>query len=227
MNLDLSTIADCPKTGRKGYLTHAMISAFVVMKTEGFQMITELVDCLNNNLLIAHYYVFDITKLLLYYWSFERALKKFDHQILTQLMQSQVLALVNKGIIDTSFIGLDSTPISANTTLNNPKSFSRNKFKKGITPANDSDCKIGVHSASNQINERTYNFYWGYKNPILVDCISGLPITELTTTANIADSTVALSILKNTNSFLTIKAMIQRKSIIKLHSFIMVNVSFL
>lgn len=90
-------------------------------------------------------------------------------------MQSQVLILANKGIIDTSFIGLDSTPIAANTTLNNPKSFSRNKFKKGTVPANDPDCKSGVHSASNQINERKYNFYWGYKNHVLVDCVSGLP----------------------------------------------------
>ncbi|MEN2262434.1 transposase [Enterococcus faecalis] len=112
--------------------------------------------------------------------------------------------IAEKGIIDTSFIGLDSTPISANTGLNNPKSFSQDKFKKGTVPANDSDCKIVVHSASNQINERKYNFYWRYKNHVLVDCISGLPIAELTTTANVADSTVARSILSDTHSFLSV-----------------------
>lgn len=75
---------------------------------------------------------------------------------------------------------------------------------KEAAPVNDSDCKIGVHSASNQINERKYTFYWGYKNHVLVDCISGLPIAELTTTANVAGSTLALSILADTHSFFSI-----------------------
>ena len=45
-------------------------------------------------------------------------------------------------------------------------------------------------------------FYWGYKNHILVDCISGLPICELTTSANVSDSSVTLEILAKANSFL-------------------------
>lgn len=41
-----------------------MICAFIVMKTEGFPMITELVD----------------------YWTFERFLKNIDHAVLSELM---------------------------------------------------------------------------------------------------------------------------------------------
>ena len=37
-----------------------------------------------------------------------------------------------------------------------------------------------------------------------MDCISGLPIYEITTTAEVADSTVALDILANTHSFLPV-----------------------
>mgnify|MGYP003183431372 CR=1 FL=1 len=61
-----------------------------------------------------------------------------------------------------------------------------------------------IHTASNQTNEKKYEFYWGYKNHVLVDCISGLPIYELTTTANVHDSTVALDILADTHTFLPI-----------------------
>ena len=39
---------------------------------------------------------------------------------------------------------------------------------------------------------------------MLVDCITGLPIFELTTTADVSDSTVALDILSQTNSFLPV-----------------------
>ena len=37
-------------------------------------------------------------------------------------------------LVDTSFIGLDSTPIAANTSQNNPKSFLSNKFKPDNQP---------------------------------------------------------------------------------------------
>ena len=204
LNLDLSFVPQFPKTGRKGFSNHAMICAFIVMKCEGFSMITDLLDYLNNNLLIAHYCGFDISASLPSYWTFDRFLKQIDNDILSSIMISQVLYLSKQGMIDASFIGLDSTPIAANTSQNNPKSFLSNKFKPDNQPKADADCKLGVHSASNQTNEKNYEFYWGYKNHVLVDCISGLPIYELTTTANVCDSTVALDILADTHTFLPI-----------------------
>lgn len=134
LNLDLSFVQEYPETGRKGFSNHAMICAFIVMKCEGFSIITDLVDYLNNNLLIAHYCGFDITCPLPSYWTFDRFLKNFDNEILSNIMKSQVSFLINKGIIDTSFIGLDSTPIAANTSQNNPKSFLSNKFKPDNQP---------------------------------------------------------------------------------------------
>ena len=64
------------------------------------------------------------------------------------------------------------------------------------------NCKLGVHTTSKQTNEKKYEFYWGYKNHVLVYCIFGLPIYEITTTAEILDSMVALDILVDTHSFL-------------------------
>lgn len=106
--------------------------------------------------------------------------------------------------MDTSFIGLNPTPTAANTSQNNPKSFLSNKFKPGHQPKADTDCKLGVYTASNQTNEKNFSFYWGYKNHVLVDCISGLPVYKITTTANVSDSAVALDILADTHSFLPI-----------------------
>ena len=93
----------------------------------------------------------------------------------------------------------------ANTKQNNPKSFAKNKFSKENHPKSDPDCALGVHSASNQHNERRYEFYWGYKSHVLVDCISGLPLYELTTQANIMDSTVAVDILAAANQILPLQ----------------------
>ena len=51
-----------------------MICSFIVMKCEGFSMISDLVDYLHNNLLIAHFCGFDISRPLPSYWTFDRFL---------------------------------------------------------------------------------------------------------------------------------------------------------
>lgn len=97
-------------------------------------MVTDLVDYLNNNLLISHYCGFDISVPLPSYWTFDRFPKHFDNEIFSQIMKSQVLLLTDKGIVDTSFIGLDFTPISVNASQNNPKSFFLTNIKRTISP---------------------------------------------------------------------------------------------
>lgn len=90
-------------------------------------------DYLNNNLIIAHYCGFNIMKPLPSYWTFDRFIRNLDNALLKKLMQSQVLKLSKMGIIDTSFIALDSTPISANTKQNNPKSSLKTSLQKAIS----------------------------------------------------------------------------------------------
>ena len=91
-------------TGRRGATNHAMISAFIVMKCEGFSQISDLHDYLTNNLIIAHYCGFDIRKSLPSYSKFTRFIREFDNQILQKIMQSEVLKGVELCLIDSSFI---------------------------------------------------------------------------------------------------------------------------
>ena len=192
-------------TGRRGFPKEAMVCAFIVMKCEGFSQITDLADYLDNNRLIAHYCGFNIMKPLPSYWTYDRCLRQLDNGELKAIMAGLVRQLYELGVVDASFIGLDSTPVMANTKQNNPKSFAKNKFSKENHPKSDPDCALGVHSASNQHNERRYEFYWGYKSHVLVDCISGLPLYELTTPGNIADSAVAAEILAAADQTISLK----------------------
>ena len=192
-------------TGRRGFPKEAMVCAFIVMKCEGFTQITDLADYLDNNRLIAHYCGFNIMEPLPSYWTYDRFLKKMDNAALKEIMAAQVKKLYEMGIVDASFVGLDSTPVMANTKQNNPKSFAKNKFSKENHPKSDPDCALGVHSASNQHNERRYEFYWGYKSHVLVDCISGLPLYELTTPGNVADPAVAAEILAAADQTISLK----------------------
>jgi len=180
----------------------AMSCAFIVMKCEGFSQVSDLHDYLTNNLLVAYYCGFDITKPLPSPSTLRRFIRNLDNKILKEVMQSQVLQLAKLGIIDTSFIGLDSTPVMANTHLNNPKSFAPGRF--GQEPKADKDSRLGVRTASSQHVEKNFEFYFGYKNHVLSDNITGLPIYEITTGADVYDSTVALDILAKTHSFLSL-----------------------
>jgi hypothetical protein len=205
LNLDLSDFPDrASRTGRRGYSKCALLCAFIVMKCECFSCITDLLDYLNNNLLIAHYCGFNIMQPLPSYWTFDRFIRELNNEYLKKVMQRLVIQAAELGIIDTSFIALDSTPVSANTCQNNPNSFAKNKFSKDNQPQSDKDCRLGGHTASNQHNERKFEYYWGYKNHVLVDCITGLPIAEITTTADVADSNVVEDILNQTNKFISI-----------------------
>ena len=177
-----------------------MFCAFIVMKCESFSQVSDLHDYLSNDLLIAYYCGFDITQPLPSCSTFRRFIRTFDNQVLKDVMRLQVLQLAALGIIDTSFIGLDSTPIFANTRLNNPKSFGKLESK----PKSDKDCRLGVRMVSNQHSDKNYAFYHGYKNHVLSDCVTGLPIYEVTTTADVADCTVTLDILAQTHKFLPI-----------------------
>ena len=192
-------------TGRRGFSKEAMACAFIVMKCEGFSQITDLADYLDNNRLIAHYCGFNIMEPLPSYWTYDRCLRQLNNGALKSIMANLVRKLYELGVVDASFVGLDSTPVMANTKQNNPKSFAKNKFSKENHPKSDPDCALGVHSASNQHNERRYEFYWGYKSHVLVDCISGLPLYELTTPGNVADSSVAAEILAAADQTISLK----------------------
>ena len=114
------------------------------MKCEGFSQISDLHDYLSNNLIIAHYCGFDITRELPSYAKFTCFIREFDNELLQSVMQSQVLKAVDSTLIDTSFIALDAISAKANVFNNNPKSFRKNKFSKDVHPYADKDCALVI-----------------------------------------------------------------------------------
>ena len=193
------------KFGPTGYSLHALFRSFIVMKTEKLAKITELLSFLDTNPYIAYLCGFEPFKPLPSYSVFQRFIKNLDNNILKNIMKSQVLKLVELEFVDNSFVSCDATPVFANTKQNNPKSFVSNKFNKDNYLKSDLDCKSGVYTASNSHNEKKYEFYWGYKNIVLTDAICGLPIAEITTTADVSEASMVIDFLKETNEWFSLK----------------------
>ena len=199
-HLDLSSIPQFPSHGRKGFSSHALIRAFIVMKVEHFQWITQLLEYLSNNLIIACYCGFSPDHSLPSYSVFERFIAHFPHDSLDALMASQVRCLAVRNVISSNFVGIDSMPLFANTKLNNPNAF--HKPSDSRLPAADKDCRRGAHAASNMPKDKKVYFYFGYKEHVALDCSSGLPIASITTPANVADSSEALPLLHKAHTVL-------------------------
>ena len=84
-------------TGRRGFPKEAIMCAFIVMKCEGFTQITDLVDYLDNNRLIAHYCGFNIMEPLPSYWTYNRFLRQLDNTELKSVMADLVRQLYELG----------------------------------------------------------------------------------------------------------------------------------
>ena len=199
--LDLSGIKEyIPSVyGPKGYSRHALFRSFIVMKLQSINQITDLKYFLDTHHSIAKLCGFDISKSLPSYSVYQRYIKNLENDLLKKIMNTHISKLIKLGIINTDLISIDSTPIFANTKYNNPKCFSKSKFKKSKQPKSDIDCRLGVHSANNEDTGKNYRFYWGYKNIVVCDPSSGLPIYEQTVTADNADSVKTIYILTEIN----------------------------
>jgi transposase len=192
--LDLSGVCEFPRKsteptkyeGRKPISRHNIYRAFVVMKTQRFREVSQLLDYLENNIVITMLCGFEGGRIpgKDVFYDFLRDIPKAERD---SVIIANTLNMHELGLVDFKDLVEDSMPIFANTKLNNPKSFSKNRFKKSQTPAGDSNCKLGVHSASNDSNNKDFEFFWGYKDHVLLDALYGLPIFNLTLTANTSD----------------------------------------
>ena len=68
------------------------------MKCEGFSQITDLMDYLDNNRLIAHYGGFNIMESLPSYWTYDRFLRQWT--TVRSIMARLVRKLYELGVVD-------------------------------------------------------------------------------------------------------------------------------
>ena len=188
VNLDLSRIpAHNSKIGRAGYSNYSMICAFIVMKCEGFSQISDLHDYLSINPIIIHYFGFDISRELPSSAKFTRFIREFDNDMLQQVLKADGLSL-----IDSSFTALDATPVKANVSNNNPKSFKSVKpdrqciktadFQKTVVRVRNTAVRLSVLKAVDALAIANVGITARKtavaQNTQLFPMITGFPLTE-------------------------------------------------
>jgi len=123
-------------------------------------------------------------------------LRNTPNHSLQQIKQSLVSELISLGEISGHFLSIDSCPILANVKENNLKTTVKNRFDKAKTPKGDPDAKLGVIITFKKSSEKQVNYFWGYRNHVVLDAISELPVGEITKPANVSEQVLFIPLFK-------------------------------
>lgn len=217
--LDLSVLKEqLPKTGRRPFCRQAICRALIYKNLKAIKTLSELASELSTNLGIAYILGFD--KQVPSRHRFEEFLHQTSNQLLQEIRKEQIKTLIKLGIIKGKYLSIDSTPIVAWVKQNNPKMFIEGKFNKTKYPKGDPDARLGFmllqkvsqHSKEQQLElfnssknkkkeEKQVICFWGYRNHVIFDSLSELPVFEKTLSANVHDSKVTVPTLKELKKY--------------------------
>lgn len=187
----------CAKRGRPRTSRNALLKGLIYKALRRLATLSDLVFELENNPSMTNAIGLDIYKRspsVERFSAFARATPNEDFQVVkNQLVQSLLSEAVMKGRI----LALDSCPIVIKLKENNAKASLRyNRFDKEQKPKGDPEAGLGI--IGNYINpiEKNISFFWGYRNHVVSDADTELPIVEQTLPANKSEVPVAVPLLK-------------------------------
>lgn len=222
-HLDLSALKEhMPKTGRRPFSRQAICRALVYKNLKAIKTLSELVFELSTNLGMTYILGFDKEPPSRH--RFEEFLHNIPNESLQEIRKTQIKTLIKTGIINGKYLSIDSTPIVAWVKQNNPKIFVEGKFDKTKFPQGDPDARMGFmsfvsypkHSKERQLelfdspdNKDKYDkriiYFWGYRNHVIFDALTELPVFEETLPANVFDSKVTVPAFKKLKKHLKFK----------------------
>jgi hypothetical protein len=187
--IDLSSLDKGQTVGRKPVKRSAIARALIFKNLKSISSLSDLSAELYERPTLASILGFEPGEKPIPVERFSCFLKDMDNKILQEVRISLVKKLIECKIIKGKYLSADSCPILANVKENNLKTSVRHRFYKDRPPKNDKDCRIGVYPTFPS-NKTKVDFSWGYRNHIINDCSSELPIAEITLAANVRGTSV-------------------------------------
>jgi len=185
-----------PKTGRRPVSKNSMLKALIYKSLRRFPYLADLTFELNNNP--------NVSKALGFYpmapapsiERFSSFLHDTSHYELISIRQQLVQELIKAGAISGNSIAIDSCPIVALLKENNLKTSISDRFDKTKIPAGDPDARLGVLIHFPNPFKKEVRYFWGYRNHVINDTGTELPIWESTKPANVPDIKVAKDLIQ-------------------------------
>jgi len=193
-----------PGRGRPPFSKESLLKALIYSSLRGLPSLSELAFELKNNPIMAETLGFSA-------WEKPPSVERFSHflrsthnedlQIIRLLLVHQ---LIEEKDITGDNLSIDSCPIEANVKENNLKTSVKTRFDKNHRPRGDPDARLGVKIHFPRRVQKKIVFFWGYRNHILTDSTSELPIHECTFPANKDEKKLAVPMLKELMTFFSL-----------------------
>jgi hypothetical protein len=185
-----------PKGGRLPYHPANLLRALIYKNLRGLTNLSDLVDDILNNPSVAIKCGFDILKPLPSIERFSRFLGQTPNRLLQDIRLDLVDNLIKVDQIKGKYLSLDSCPIPACVRENNLRTNVKDRFLKGKPIKGDPDAGLGVIVHYLEHNKKEIQYFWGYRNHVVSDAESELPIWEITKPANVHEANLFIPMFK-------------------------------
>ena len=188
-------IEENPSTGRPKTPSLSSLKCFIYMSISGLQNLSELRRALLNNPSLCLKCGFDPLHLP----SVERFssfLKDTPHALFKSIETELLKKLMDCGVVSGRYLTIDTCPVPIQCRENNLKTSVRERFNKMHPPKADPEAGLGVMVSYLKPFQKKASFFWGYKNHVLSDATSELPLFELTKPANVNEGKLLVPILR-------------------------------
>lgn len=183
--------------GRPPVSRDALLKGLVYRNLRGIDKLVELEFELLNNPSIAEPLGLDPLKRPPSDERFSQFLRAHPNGYFQSVRESLVHKLIAEGVISGTGIALDSCAIEASVKENNLKTSIKDRYEKHHLPSGDKDARLGVTIHVPSPFKKEVHYFWGYRNHIINDLESELPIAEMTLQAHKDEKKVGLSMVKN------------------------------
>ncbi len=182
--LHLSSLDESPSVGRKPLKRSAILRALIFKNLKTIANLSDLSGELFERPTLSQILGFEPGARPIPLERFSSFLRSMDNNLPQNIRVSLVRKLIDCGVISGKYLSVDSCPILANVKENNLKTSVRYRYLKDRPPKNDKDCRLGIYPTSKSDKAKP-EFYWGYRNHIINECGTELPLVEATHPANV------------------------------------------
>jgi len=182
--------------GRPPFPRSALLRALIYKNIRCLPSLTELFIELNEHPTLSATCGLDPSKPIPSVERFSSFLHDTPNSSLQNIRIDLVKQLISAGEITFKYLSSDSCPIKANVKENNLKTIARDRFDKSKIPKGDPDCRLGTMVTFPSPTQKKIQYFWGYRNHVINDALSELPIHEITKPANVGESPLLIPNLK-------------------------------
>lgn len=193
------------KTGRRPFSRNSLLKALIYKALRRLPFLSDLTFELNNNPTVSKALGFDPLATAPSVERFSSFLHDTKNDELKYLHQILVQHLIDAKVISGKSISIDSCPIVVSLKENNLKTSVKDRFDKTKRPNGDPDVRLGIMIHYPSPFKKKVQYFWGYRNHVISDTETELPIWETTKQANIPEIRIAKSLIQQAKEIFKLK----------------------